>query len=185
VVALFIRYQFSLASALTRKVLCLLVLSSALPLSYSAWADETPSDLVVEKVLVIKSERSLQLLVKGEVYRQYNIALGDNPVGHKQKEGDERTPEGNYVIDYRNPQSRFHLSLHISYPNSEDKQQAKLRGVNPGGDIFIHGMPKSAQWLGAMVNNLDWTDGCIAVSNSEMEEIWALVKNGTPIEIRP
>ncbi len=147
---------------------------------------ETEEDsLVVDKVIVLKSARKMQLLAANKVVRDYSIALGDNPKGHKQEEGDERTPEGLYTIDYRNPQSRYHLSLHINYPNAQDKQSAAERGVSPGGNIFIHGMPNHLGWLGALANNIDWTDGCIAVSNADIEEIWALVKNGTPIEIKP
>ena len=138
-----------------------------------------------DKVLVDKSERKMWLIHNKQRYREYNIALGDNPIGHKQQEGDERTPEGNYTLDYRNPQSRYHLSLHISYPNAADKARAKSNGVSPGGDIFIHGLPNGMTWASGYFNNIDWTDGCIAVSNEEVKEIWKLVKNGTPIEIVP
>lgn len=141
--------------------------------------------VVVDKVLVLKSERKMQLLAGTEVQREYAIALGDNPRGHKREEGDERTPEGFYTIDYRNPQSRYHLSLHIDYPNADDIKSAESRGVSAGGDIFIHGLPNGLKWTGKLAAMVDWTDGCIAVSNQEIEEIWALVKNGTPIEIRP
>jgi len=118
-------------------------------------------------------------------YREYEISLGDNPIGHKQKEGDEKTPEGKYTIDYRNPNSSYHLSLHITYPSAEDKRIAKKRGISPGGDIFIHGLPNGMGPLGFGFKNRDWTDGCIAVNDKEIEEIWNLVKNGTPIEILP
>jgi murein L,D-transpeptidase YafK len=117
--------------------------------------------------------------------RTYQIALGSNPEGHKQQQGDSRTPEGTYLIDYRNPQSSYHLSLHISYPNNDDRRRAAERGVSPGGDIFIHGLPPKFAWVGAMHTSLDWTDGCIAVSNKEIEEMWRMVPNGTPIEILP
>lgn len=110
------------------------------------------------------------------------IQLGDAPQGHKQFEGDERTPEGRYLIDYGNPRSAYHLSLHISYPNAADKAFAESRGKSPGGDIFIHGQPNGLVGVRGMG---DWTDGCIALSNPEIEELWTLVRDGTPIEITP
>ncbi len=140
---------------------------------------------MADKVLVEKSARKLFLIHNDKAYKEYAISLGDNPIGHKQQQGDERTPEGNYLIDYRNPQSKYHLSLHISYPNAADKARATIRGVNPGGDIFIHGLPNGFDGFGALHRLSDWTDGCIAVTNEEIEEIWKLVENGTPIKIRP
>ncbi len=125
------------------------------------------------------------LLKDGESYREYRIALGDAPIGHKKQQGDEKTPEGLYTINYRNPQSSYHLSLHITYPNEKDKESARRRGVSPGGDIFIHGSPNGFGLLGTAFSTTDWTDGCIAVTNKEIEEIWKLVRNGTPIEILP
>jgi murein L,D-transpeptidase YafK len=106
--------------------------------------------------------------------------LGFSPAGHKTQQGDGRTPEGDYLLDWRNPNSRFHLSLHVSYPNSEDKAQAAARGVSPGGDIFIHGTPAIYAALGG-----NWTLGCIAVSNGDMDVIWKAVPDGTPISIKP
>ena len=113
------------------------------------------------------------------------IALGSDPVGHKRQQGDGRTPEGSYRIDYRNPQSSYHLSLHISYPSSEDQRRAAERGVSPGGEIFIHGLSPGFSWIGAGHTATDWTDGCIALTNDEIEELWRVVPNGTPIEIEP
>jgi murein L,D-transpeptidase YafK len=121
----------------------------------------------------------------GAPVRTYRIALGGHPEGHKRQEGDSRTPEGIYVIDARNPESRFHLSLRISYPNAEDRRRAASRGVSPGGDIFIHGLPNGDGDASRAYAGRDWTDGCIAVTNAEIREIWAMVKEGTPIEIRP
>ena len=138
-----------------------------------------------DKVLVDKSDRKMWLLQGKNRYREYVISLGDNPIGHKQQEGDEKTPEGLYKIDYRNPNSSYHLSLHITYPSAEDKARAKELGVSPGGNIFIHGLPNGMGALGFGFKKRDWTDGCIAVNNKEIEEIWSLVKNGTPIEILP
>ncbi|HKA02208.1 MAG TPA: L,D-transpeptidase family protein [Candidatus Solibacter sp.] len=118
------------------------------------------------------------LLLRGNVIlRQYRIALGRDPIGHKQQEGDGRTPEGHYVIDRRNPKSRFYLALHISYPNADDVERAQAAGVPPGSDIMIHGLKDGER------RDEDWTQGCIAVTDEEMDEIWCLVPDGTPIVI--
>lgn len=139
----------------------------------------------VDLIRVDKSARRMELLGAGQVIRSYRISLGSNPRGHKQKEGDSRTPEGRYRIDWRNPRSKFHKSLHISYPNAQDKQAARKRRVSPGGDIMIHGLPNGWGWAAPFLGLWDWTDGCIAVNDGEMDEIWSLVKDGTPIEIKP
>ncbi len=138
-----------------------------------------------DKILIEKNKRQLTLLSKGEVIKTYKIALGANPVGPKERQGDNKTPEGIYIIDSRNRQSDFHLSLHISYPNGKDRMRAKELGVSPGGDIMIHGIKNGFAWVGASHSNTDWTNGCIAVTNEEMEEIFKLVPNGTTVEIRP
>lgn len=139
----------------------------------------------VDKVVVIKSERKMHLIQKGKIVRSYTIALGDNPVGHKQQEGDERTPEGNYALDWRNSKSTCYKSIHISYPDKKDIERAQKRGVSPGGNIMIHGLHNSLKKMGRFHHLDDWTDGCIAVTNEEMDEIWEVVKYGTKIEIRP
>lgn len=141
--------------------------------------------LEADKVLVIKSERKIHLLKEGVIFRTYSIALGDNPVGHKEQKGDERTPEGKYILDWRNPNSMCYKSIHISYPNKQDRLRAKKKGVSPGGDIMIHGILNGYGWVGKDHIKQDWTDGCVAVSDKEMDEIWTSVKNGTPIEIKP
>ena len=137
-----------------------------------------------DKVLVIKSKRVLLLLQNGSILREYQICLGRNPKGRKTRQGDYRTPEGTYVLDSRNPKSSFHLSLHISYPSKTDSLEARRLGVSPGSSIMIHGLPD-----GITIDDIggyqDWTKGCIAVSNSAIEEIWRLVPDGTPIEIKP
>jgi murein L,D-transpeptidase YafK len=138
-----------------------------------------------DKVLIEKKERRLALLSKGEVIKSYKIALGGNPVGPKERQGDNKTPEGIYIIDSRNRDSGYHLSLHISYPNEKDKMQAKKLGVSPGGDIMIHGIKNGFTWIGGSQAEVDWTKGCIAVTDEEMEEIYKLVPNGTVVEIRP
>ncbi|KJS05283.1 MAG: ErfK/YbiS/YcfS/YnhG family protein [Gammaproteobacteria bacterium BRH_c0] len=142
----------------------------------------------VDLVLVEKSAKTLYLLDDGRVLRSYPIALGKNPVGHKEKAGDGRTPEGRYILDWRNPDSRFYRSIHISYPNDRDLEQAKATNSDPGEFIMIHGSPAwvpSAEWAKQWLNKEDWTEGCIAVTNDIMDEIWTLVADGTPIEIRP
>ena len=133
-------------------------------------------------IVVNKSRRELLLLREGQVIRSYRIALGREPAGAKEREGDGRTPEGTYAISGRNPKSKYHLSLRISYPNAEDCERAQLAGVDPGGDIMIHGLPNGT---GAEDRSGDWTQGCIAVMNAEIEEIWGLVADGTPIRINP
>lgn len=138
-----------------------------------------------DKVLIEKKERRLTLLSKGEVIKTYKIALGGNPVGPKERQGDNKTPEGTYIIDSRNGNSGFHLALHISYPNEKDKMRARELGVSPGGDIMIHGIKNGFSQVGASHAEMDWTEGCIAVTNQEMEEIYKFVPNGTIVEIKP
>ncbi len=138
-----------------------------------------------DKVLIEKKERRLTLLSKGEVVKTYKIALGGNPIGPKERQGDNKTPEGTYIIDSRNKDSDYHLSLRISYPNENDIKRAKELGVSPGGDIMIHGIKNGLMWGGAYLAEVDWTKGCIAVTDEEMEEIYKFVPNGTIVEIRP
>ncbi len=138
-----------------------------------------------DRVIVEKGKRQLHLLASGKVLRTYRIALGPDPVGPKLREGDGKTPEGLYVIDSRNAQSGYHRALHISYPSAADVDRARRAGVKPGGDIMIHGIRNGFGWLGPLHRMTDWTQGCIAVTNSEIEEIWAAVPDGTPIELRP
>jgi murein L,D-transpeptidase YafK len=137
----------------------------------------------IDRVLVDKSDRRLDLLAGDAVLHSYEVALGSAPEGDKLQEGDGKTPEGRYTIAGRNPDSAFHLSLKISYPNETDRAAAAGQGVAPGGDIFIHGAPN--WWLLPGQPPGDWTKGCIAVTDAEIEEIWSLVRDGTPIEIRP
>lgn len=136
-------------------------------------------------VLVKKSERRLYLFQNGKVYRDYRISLGKNPLGNKQREGDYRTPEGGYVLDWRNSDSRFYKSIHISYPNENDLESAKSAGADPGGMIMIHGVPNNPDYPVWLFEQIDWTDGCVAVTNEAMDEIWASVEEGTPIKIIP
>ncbi|MDZ4183496.1 MAG: L,D-transpeptidase family protein [Desulfuromonadales bacterium] len=138
-----------------------------------------------DKILIEKKERRLTLIAKGKVLKTYAIALGGNPIGPKEKQGDNKTPEGTYVIDSRNRDSRYYLSLHISYPNEKDKTRAKQLGLSPGGDIMIHGLKNGFSWVGDLHTGADWTKGCIAVTDEEIEEIDRLAPNGTVVEIRP
>lgn len=127
----------------------------------------------------------MELYHNGKIVKTYTIALGRNPIGHKQREGDSKTLEGKYFIEYHNPKSSYHLSLKISYPNEQDKLNAQKMGVYAGGNIMIYGLPNRAPFLGKLHNLIDWTQGCIAVNNYEIEEIYAAVKDKTPIEILP
>lgn len=159
------------------------IITSALTLSSLGLSQNAGNH--IDKVLVVKHERNLQLLSRGKVVKSYKIALGTEPVGPKQVQGDHRTPEGSYVLDSRNEHSQFYKSIHISYPNLRDKTRAAAVHLSPGGDIYLHGVPNGFGSIGAAHRLRDWTDGCIAVTDAEIDEIWKLVKNGTPIEIRP
>jgi murein L,D-transpeptidase YafK len=139
----------------------------------------------VDKVLVIKSERQLHLQHRGETLKSYRVSLGKQPTGAKEREGDLRTPEGLYWIDWRKPSDKYQLSLHISYPNARDQARARAKGVPPGGMIMIHGTPLDEEYPEWFFHTLDWTEGCIALKNDDMREIWNLVRDGTLIEIRP
>ncbi len=140
---------------------------------------------VADEVLVEKDKRELHLIRDGAVFRTFDIALGIQPRGDKQQEGDFRTPEGRYVLDSRNPHSEYFLSVHISYPDRQDRQEARALGVDPGGAIMIHGQPNTPTRSEAYYRTQDWTNGCIAVSNSDMIDIWLMTGENTPIEIRP
>ena len=145
-----------------------------------------PQPLVAaDYVLVRKSERRLYLLREGRVLRSYPVRLGLNPEGHKEQEGDFRTPEGVYAVASRNPRSEFFLSLKVSYPSADDRESARKRGVPPGGNIMIHGLPNIPKRPLSYYRDVDWTNGCIAVNNDDMLEIWLLTRNQVPVEIRP
>jgi len=150
-----------------------------------AVAQTAAKPLHADRVVVLKKQRTLQLLSEGKAIKSYKVALGGDPVGPKTRQGDHKTPEGVYILDSRNPHSHFHKAIHISYPNARDRAAARAKGVSPGGDVFVHGLPNGYGWVGASHRVKDWTDGCIAVTNEEIEEIWRAVADGTPIEIRP
>ena len=147
--------------------------------------EHLPPNAQVDWVVVQKASRTMTLYQNGKALKTYRISLGKNPVGPKNRAGDGKTPEGNYVLDYRNPHSRFHRSLHISYPSAQDASATQKAGDNPGGDIMVHGLKNGLGWMGRLHRLWDWTDGCIAVTDSEIEEIWRSVRDGTPIEIHP
>lgn len=138
-----------------------------------------------DHIIIVKSSRTMTLMNHDKVLKTYRVALGEHPIGAKQKRGDHKTPEGEYVIDAKNAHSLYHLSLHISYPNAADRERARKLGVNPGGDIMIHGLPPAYAYLGPQHRQWDWTLGCIAVDDAEIEEIWDLVPVGTRVEIKP
>jgi murein L,D-transpeptidase YafK len=138
-----------------------------------------------DRILIVKSTRTLTLLSHNRVLKTYEVALGGDPVGPKARAGDKKTPEGLYVIDAKNEASRFHKALHISYPNAADRERARKLGVSPGGDVEIHGLEAKYAWLGSMHRQVNWTAGCIAVTDAEIDEIWRLVPVGTLVEIRP
>lgn len=137
----------------------------------------------IDRILVEKSARKLSVFANGKKLKTYRVALGRNPVGAKQEEGDHKTPEGIYKIDSRNPQSNFHLALHVSYPSDRDKARAAERSVSAGFDIMIHGIRNGLGWIGSFHRLNDWTDGCIAVTDEEIEELWRVTPDGTTVEI--
>ncbi len=157
---------------------CLLGIGCLNPLS----AGEFPE---ADKVVVEKAARKLHLMQNGKAFRTFDIALGIQPDGDKEREGDFRTPEGRYLLDVRNPNSEFFLSIHVSYPNRQDRRDAIKDGVDPGGSIMIHGQPNEPTKSEAFYRSQDWTNGCIAVSNSDMIDIWLMTGKNTPIDIRP
>jgi len=138
-----------------------------------------------DRVVILKSDHRLILYSGDVVIKTYGIAIGRGGLMPKEREGDRRTPEGRYRIDRRKKNSRFHRALHNSYPNEVDRKRAEKLEVNPGGDIMIHGIRNGLGWLGSLHRTFDWTSGCVAVTDSEIEEIWNLVPDGTPVEIRP
>ncbi len=138
-----------------------------------------------DRIVIEKSKRTMTLMSGATVLKTYKVALGGQPVGAKQRLGDHKTPEGLYAVDQKKPNSIFHRALHISYPNPRDREYARKLGVSPGGDVEIHGLGARYGWVGAAHRQMDWTDGCIAVTNEEIDEIWPLVAVGTPVEIKP
>ncbi len=161
-------------------------LVACLLLGIGAGAPSAAGDFpLADKVLVEKGKRKLHLLRNGIPFRTFDIALGPAADGDKETEGDQRTPEGYYLLDARNPDSDYFLSIHISYPNSGDRADARRKGIDPGGQIMIHGQPNLPTYSAAYYEREDWTNGCIAVSNSDMIDIWLMTPDTIPIEIIP
>ena len=161
-------------------ILCSLSAFAVLPPPASAQKTEK-----ADSILILKKDHVMELLSGGKVVRTYKVSLGRGGLAAKQREGDGRTPEGHYVIDAKYEHSAYHRALHVSYPNAEDRKRAAILGVPPGGAIMIHGLPNGKGWIGARHRLYDWTLGCIAVTDQEIDEIWTLVPVGTPVEIRP
>lgn len=147
-----------------------------------AGADAIPK---ADKVLVDKSEKRLYLIKDGERFMSLPVTFGGEPKGHKEQQGDQRTPEGHYTLGYKNSNSKFYKSIRVSYPNAEDRANAERKGVDPGGDIMVHGQANGWQWASPLLQFFSWTDGCVALSNKNMDKVWESVEPGTPIEIRP
>ncbi len=171
--------------------LSLLIVSTAVILSWTpVFSAILPPDAhsqpqKVDRIVIVKSAREMTLMSGGKPVKTYKVALGTQPVGAKQRQGDHKTPEGNYVIDSKIENSEFHHALHISYPSAADRERARKLGASPGGDVEIHGLGAKYGWVGARHRLVDWTDGCVAVTNEEIDEIWPMVPVGTPVEIRP
>jgi murein L,D-transpeptidase YafK len=174
---------------MSRRLIALLFMGLILVLSTYLFAHQIwnplPNGTTIDRIVVEKSERKLSVFANGKKLKTYYVALGQNPIGAKQEEGDMKTPEGIYKIDSRNPQSYFHLALHVSYPSDEDKARAAARGVPAGFDIMIHGIQNGLGWIGAFHRMHDWTAGCIALTDEEIEELWRVTPDGTTVEIRP
>jgi murein L,D-transpeptidase YafK len=165
-------------------VVCLVAVTALL--GWANWPERSIAPgVVADRVVVLKSKRQLELHAKGKLLKSYVVSLGRHPVGPKEREGDKRTPEGLYAIESHNPRSSFHRALKVSYPSAADRIAAGKRGAAPGSDIMIHGIRNGLGLIGRLQRRLDWTAGCIAVTNPEIEEIYRAVPDGTPIEIQP
>ncbi len=170
--------KMSLTARLLFPIICLL------PIAVQA-ASTLPPKARADYIIIEKSKRRLTLISRGQVLKSYRVSLGRRPVGPKLREGDDRTPEGIYRIDYRMHNSAYHLALHISYPNERDRKRARRQGVSPGGNIMIHGIGSARPKVGDLHPLFDWTNGCIAVTDKEIEEIWRLTPVGTIVNIQP
>lgn len=172
---------------MNRIILCILICLSLFALTSCEKNPNIPlpAGTVADRVVIEKSARRLILYAHGEPLKYYRVALGRSPIGPKVRQGDNKTPEGLYAIDGHKKNSLYHLALHISYPNASDIARAKSLGVPPGGDIMIHGITNWLGWVGRLHRRFDWTRGCIAVTDWEIEEIWRVVPDGTVVEIKP
>lgn len=162
--------------------LCLVVLSALLSIPASS---SSLGSSQADRIVIVKSTHTMTIYNHARILGEYKVALGRGGIGPKVQQGDHKTPEGQYAVDSRNAHSAFHLALHLSYPNAQDRDRAARSNLNPGGSIEIHGLPSHFAWLGWLANSVDWTDGCIAVTDKEIEEIWRIVPNGTRVDILP
>lgn len=169
---------------ITLRVLCYFLLLGSITFSVPSPASPQNREKV-DSILILKKDHLMELFAGGKVIRTYKVALGQGGLAPKRREGDGRTPEGSYVIDAKYEHSAYHKALHVSYPNAEDRKRAAALGVSPGGAIMIHGLPNGKGWVGAGHRLYDWTLGCIAVTDQEIDEVWGLVPVGTPVEIKP
>lgn len=169
------------SSVYTRR-LCLLVLPAFLATCLTLRAGSPRTAI---HILIVKHTRTMMLMRGNSILKTYRISLGTDPVGPKERQGDHKTPEGDYIVDSKNPHSQFYRALHLSYPNTVDRARPRKLGVNPGGDVEIHGLGAKYGWIGASQRLSDWTDGCIAVTNGEIDEIFSMVPVGTRVEINP
>jgi murein L,D-transpeptidase YafK len=170
----------------TLRIFCVVALLVAALLLWANWqGPSTAPGVLADRIVVLKSSRQLELFANGKLLKSYKVSLGSNPIGPKQREGDKRTPEGLYAIESHKARSSFHKALKVSYPSAADRMTAEKRGEPPGGDIMIHGIRNGLGWIGRLQRCRDWTSGCISVTNPEIEEIYRIVPDGTPVEIRP
>lgn len=165
------------------RTIVLTTLASLIPIAASR--AQVPGNKTADRIVIVKSARTMMLESNGRVLKTYKVALGGQPVGAKERQGDHKTPEGEYIIDAKNEHSRFYMALHLSYPNAADRARAHSLGASPGGDVEIHGLGKQYGWIGARHRLVDWTDGCIAVTNEEIQEIFGMVSVGTRVQIKP
>jgi murein L,D-transpeptidase YafK len=173
------RIRFAIWMMCAGACLALLTLSGGVP------AQQQSAPQKADTILILKKDHVMELLAGGKLIRAYKVALGQGGLAPKVRQGDGRTPEGHYIIDAKYTVTHYHKALHISYPNAEDRKRAAKLGVSPGGSILIHGLPNGKGYIGAAHRLYDWTLGCIAVTDEEIDEIWNLVPVGTPVEIRP
>jgi murein L,D-transpeptidase YafK len=168
-----------------RRMLFLLLLGATLSCQACSRGDHPITGETADRILIRKSAHTMTLFKGQSILKIYKIAIGRSPIGPKTRAGDHKTPEGEYIVDAKKGTSRFYLALHLSYPNAVDQERARRLGLKPGGNVEIHGIEKGLGWIGGLHRSFDWTDGCIAVTDPEIEEIWKRVPVGTPVEIRP
>ena len=175
------KFRIGFAAWVVGACVCLALFAQAVAMS----AQQQTAPQKAESILILKKDHVMELLAGGRVIRTYKVALGRGGLAPKEREGDGRTPEGHYTIDAKYAVSHYHKAFHVSNPNAGDRARAAKLGASPGGAIMIHGLPNGKGWVGARHRLYDWTLGCIAVTDEEIDEIWNLVPVGTPVEIRP